>query len=316
MFDFEIFQNFDEPIIMLDGLKIIKANNKALEYGFKENFEILDVFTSKNIDVIIEFLIERKNFELEERLYFFEFSDWRYVKIKFFDNLLYLSDLTEYIKIKEAKVNFTTAISHELFNPLSIIKANTIYLKDTLNENNKDILETLEDIEKSSKRMERIIKQLKVLAMLELGMYKPKIDIVDFEKILNEVIDELSQKLKSKNLTLDLKILNKEYKSDGFMLYTIIKNLLSNSIKYSYNNSTIFIEAYKDKIIISDSGIGIKKEDLEKVTQRFYRSKEATKMATGSGLGLSIVKHICNILNYKLIIESNYLIGTRVIIQF
>jgi two-component system OmpR family sensor kinase len=227
-----------------------------------------------------------------------------------------LSDLTEYIKIKEAKVNFTTAISHELFNPLSIIKANAIYLKDIFNENNKDILEALEDIEKSSKRMERIIKQLKVLAMLELGMYKPKIDIVDFEKILNEVIDELSQKLESKNLTLDLKILNKEYKSDGFMLYTIIKNLLSNSIKYSYNNSTIIIEAYKDKIIISDSGIGIKKEDLEKVTQRFYRSKEATKMATGSGLGLSIVKHICNILNYKLIIESNYLIGTKVIIQF
>ncbi|MDK2839261.1 sensor histidine kinase, PhoR-related protein [Thermosipho africanus Ob7] len=316
MFNFEIFQNFDEPIIMLDGLKIAKANNKALEYGFKENFEILDVFTSKNIDVIIEYLIERKNFELEEKLYFFEFSDWRYVKIKFFDNLLYLSDLTEYIKIKEAKVNFTTAISHELFNPLSIIKANAIYLKDIFNENNKDILEALEDIEKSSKRMERIIKQLKVLAMLELGMYKPKIDIVDFEKILNEVIDELSQKLESKNLTLDLKILNKEYKSDGFMLYTIIKNLLSNSIKYSYNNSTIIIEAYKDKIIISDSGIGIKKEDLEKVTQRFYRSKEATKMATGSGLGLSIVKHICNILNYKLIIESNYLIGTKVIIQF
>ncbi|EKF48935.1 sensor histidine kinase, PhoR-related protein [Thermosipho africanus H17ap60334] len=316
MFNFEIFQNFDEPIIMLDGLKIAKANNKALEYGFKENFEILDVFTSKNIDVIIEYLIERKNFELEEKLYFFEFSDWRYVKIKFFDNLLYLSDLTEYIKIKEAKVNFTTAISHELFNPLSIIKANTIYLKDTLNEKNKDILEALEDIEKSSNRMERIIKQLKVLAMLELGMYKPKIDIVDFEKILNEVIDELSQKLKSKNLTIDLKILNKEYKSDGFMLYTIIKNVLSNSIKYSYNNSTIIIEAYKDKIIISDSGIGIKKEDLEKVTQRFYRSKEATKMATGSGLGLSIVKHICNILNYKLIIESNYLIGTKVIIQF
>ncbi|ACJ74626.1 sensor histidine kinase, PhoR-related [Thermosipho africanus TCF52B] len=316
MFNFEIFQNFDEPIIMLDGLKIAKANNKALEYGFKENFEILDVFTSKNIDVIIEYLIERKNFELEEKLYFFEFSDWRYVKIKFFDNLLYLSDLTEYVKIKEAKVNFTTAISHELFNPLSIIKANTIYLKDTLNENNKDILEALEDIEKSSNRMERIIKQLKVLAMLELGMYKPKIDIVDFEKILNEVIDELSQKLKSKNLTIDLKILNKEYKSDGFMLYTIIKNVLSNSIKYSYNNSTIIIEAYKDKIIISDSGIGIKKEDLEKVTQRFYRSKEATKMATGSGLGLSIVKHICNILNYKLIIESNYLIGTKVIIQF
>jgi two-component system OmpR family sensor kinase len=316
MFNFEIFQNFDEPIIMLDGLKIAKANNKALEYGFKENFEILDVFTSKNIDVIIEYLIERKNFELEEKLYFFEFSDWRYVKIKFFDNLLYLSDLTEYIKIKEAKVNFTTAISHELFNPLSIIKANAIYLKDIFNENNKDILEALEDIEKSSKRMERIIKQLKVLAMLELGMYKPKIDIVDFEKILNEVIDELSQKLESKNLTLDLKILNKEYKSDGFMLYTIIKNLLSNSIKYSYNNSTIIIEAYKDKIIISDSGIGIKKEDLEKVTQRFYRSKEATKMATGSGLGLSIVKHICNILNYKLIIQSNYLIGTKVIIQF
>lgn len=316
MFNFEIFQNFDEPIIMLDGLKIAKANNKALEYGFKENFEILDVFTSKNIDVIIEYLIERKNFELEEKLYFFEFSDWRYVKIKFFDNLLYLSDLTEYIKIKEAKVNFTTAISHELFNPLSIIKANAIYLKDIFNENNKDILEALEDIEKSSNRMERIIKQLKVLAMLELGMYKPKIDIVDFEKILNEVIDELSQKLESKNLTLDLKILNKEYKSDGFMLYTIIKNLLSNSIKYSYNNSTIIIEAYKDKIIISDSGIGIKKEDLEKVTQRFYRSKEATKMATGSGLGLSIVKHICNILNYKLIIESNYLIGTKVIIQF
>ncbi|SHH51224.1 sensor histidine kinase [Thermosipho atlanticus] len=312
MFNFEVFDFFDEIVILLEKLKIKRRNKLAEKYGINESIEIFSVFTFDKIDELVEHIFSEKDFKIRTKMYFFQISQTRDVVLSYnsSSNLLIIKDVTEIERLKEAKINFTTAVSHELFNPLSVIKANVYLLLD-----NKETVETaLREIEKSVKRMERIIKQLKILSMLELGLYMPKYNEIDIEKVLKEVIEDLNMKIKAKSITIEKKIVQRYFRADGFLIYTILKNLISNAVKYSYKNSTVKIETIDNMIIIEDRGIGIKKEELEKVTERFYRTKDAIKMATGSGLGLSVVKHICSICNYKLKIESNYMMGTKVIV--
>ncbi|OOC35253.1 histidine kinase [Thermosipho melanesiensis] len=312
--DFSFFDNFDDAIIKLDFLKVKNSNKTAKSLGFFEGNEILDVFTSNKIDEITRWIISNESFKIEDKFYFFQLTDERFVRIRYFQSYLFIKDLTEKVKVKEAKVNFTTSISHELFTPLSALKGNLYFLRENISD--KFTLEVLNQMEKSVRRMERIIRQLKIISMLELGMYEPKNDIIDVEKLINEVLDEFSEKIESKKLKFSVEFKIDEVKFDSFMLYTIIKNIVSNAIKYSYEESTIYIIVDKESITVKDNGIGIKKEDIKKVTERFYRSKNAIKMAPGSGLGLSIVKHICNILGCKLDIKSDYLIGTEVKIYY
>ncbi|ONN27921.1 histidine kinase [Thermosipho affectus] len=311
MEDFSFFENFDDAIIKLDFLKILNSNEVARSLGFFEGNDILSVFTFEKVDVVVEKIIKKENFMIEDKFYFFYLSDERYVRLKYFNGFIYIKDLTDEMRINEAKVNFTTSVSHELFTPLSVIKGNLYLLRDTFGD-----IEPLEQMEHAIKRMERIIKQLKIIAMLELGMYTPQKNVVDVEKILKEILEEFSERINKKRLSFEISVFQKEFFNDSFMLYTILKNIISNSIKYSYEDSKIYITVEKDKIRVKDRGIGIKKEEVEKVTERFYRSKDAIKMAYGSGLGLSIVKHICKILNCELKINSDYLIGTEVIICF
>ncbi|MDK2886302.1 MAG: two-component system, OmpR family, sensor kinase [Thermosipho sp. (in: thermotogales)] len=313
MFNFDVFDLFDEVVILLEGVKIKEKNKIAEKYGISENVDIFSAFTFDNIDKLVEHIFDGKDLRVQTRVYFFQISKSRDVDLLYNNSskLLIIKDITDVKKLKEAKINFTTAVSHELFNPLSVIKANVYLLLD-----GKENMEfALEEIEKSTERIERIIKQLKTLSMLELGLYTPRYNEIDIEKVLKEVIDELNLKIKEKMISIEKQIIQKYFKADSFLIFTILKNLVSNAVKYSHKMSTVKIKTFENKIIVEDNGIGIKKEELEKVTERFYRTKDAIKMAQGSGLGLSVVKHICSICGYKLNIESDYMIGTKVIVD-
>ncbi|QTA38962.1 sensor histidine kinase [Thermosipho ferrireducens] len=296
---------------MLDGVKVTYANKRAREYGIEINMEIFTIFTFNYIGEYTEKILDEQSFELETRVYFFKLSAYRDVVIKYFhkDKLMIIKDITEVNQLKQAKSDFTTAISHELFNPLSVIEGNVYnLLEQNLPEN---IKESLLNIKRASKRMERIIRQLKMLSMVQLGLYQPKSVDLSSHKVLKEVIAELSDKISQKKMEIIPVIKTEVIKGDTFVIYTILKNLLSNAIKYSYPNSQIYVTLDSDKIEVQDNGIGIKKEELNRIFERFYRSADAVKMATGSGLGLSIVKHLCNLCDYTLKVESDYLVGSR-----
>jgi signal transduction histidine kinase len=104
-------------------------------------------------------------------------------------------------------------------------------------------------------------------------------------------------------------------------LTIIINNLISNALKYSKDNSNITIEIKENngslECLITDFGIGIPPKDLEKIFDQFYRSKSIEQSEIkGSGLGLSIVKRLCTLLNINIEITSEETIGTTVILRF
>ncbi|WP_233186193.1 sensor histidine kinase KdpD [Thermotoga sp. KOL6] len=316
MIEVEDLSHLKEAIVILEGLKVRASNTVGERYGFKKDKSLLSVFTCKEMDKIVDKIQKNKDFSIETDAYFFEIQAKRFVSFHFNPKkgLLIVNDLTEEKKLDEAKLDFVMAVSHELFTPLSASKANVFLLKDL--EKDSEKLQILEKIERSLDKMETIIRQSKVLAMVQLGLYELKMESVSVKEILEKIFEDLRRKIESKKIKLKFLLEVDELETDRFVFYTILKNLISNAVKYSYPKSEVEVIVSKEKMTVKDQGIGIKEEERERIFERFYRGAEALKMAPGSGLGLSIVKHLCNMIGYKLEVKSRWLLGSEFTVRF
>ena len=170
--------------------------------------------------------------------------------------------------------------------------------------------------------LNHLIDQLLLLARFENQKKSIKIENTHLNAIILDTISRYSSIVKSKNIQITTQFTNEFYiESDEYLLSIIMNNLISNALKYSNENNSISIIISKEngiiECIISDHGIGIPDEDLQKIFDQFYRSKsiEHTEIK-GTGLGLSIVKRLCNLLNIDIKITSQETIGTTVNLRF
>ena len=143
---------------------------------------------------------------------------------------------------------------------------------------------------------------------------------VDVKAVADEVALELASELKKKNITLEVKGAGTVL-ADNKKIFEVVENLCSNAIHYNVENGKITVEISEDKketkITVADTGIGIEKENIPRLCERFYRvDKSRSKKTGGTGLGLAIVKHICALYNAELSIESEIGIGTTISIVF
>jgi len=211
---------------------------------------------------------------------------------------------------------FNSNVSHELRTPLTILKGeislalrkdrNIDYYKQTL-------LKGLNDIEK----IENIINSLLLLVEFSKINIQSSFSIINIDNILIQLIDNYSSLAKQKNIKINIKKLESiEYLTNEKMISIIFSNLIDNAIKYTPKNRNIYISLFKDKnihFVIEDEGIGIEKDKLNKITQRFYRIEKSQK---GFGLGLSIVENIVNLLDATIKIDSIPKKGTKVELIF
>ena len=133
-----------------------------------------------------------------------------------------------------------------------------------------------------------------------------------------EVVHELSELSQQKSVRINVTGDDFNINSDSTRLHQIIFNLVNNGINYNKENGMVEIKLCKDKSLeVIDNGIGISKEELPRLTERFYRvDKSRSKDTGGTGLGLAIVKHSVECLGGTLAIESNVGGGTKVKISF
>ena len=214
----------------------------------------------------------------------------------------------EIMRIEE----FNSNVSHELRTPLTILKGeislalrkerDVNYYKNTLSK-------ALEEI----KKIENIINSLLLLVEFSKINIQKSFKKVNLDEILLETIEHYSLLAKEKNIKIHIKNLEPiEYVTNEKMIFIIFSNLIDNAIKYTPYNKNIYISLFKNKnihFIIEDEGVGIEKEKLSKITNRFYRIEKSQK---GFGLGLSIVENIINLLNAKIKIDSIKSKGTKV----
>ncbi|MEN3042214.1 MAG: HAMP domain-containing sensor histidine kinase [Fervidobacterium sp.] len=308
-----LLDNVDECIFMLEGTTIVYENKLSREYfGESVGSNIFDFLIFEKSTVLVDAIHSKKSNSFEAKIFLNRKGGWHDFLVKYLSdiNTIILKDLTFLKNVEEAKINMSVLISHELKNPLGVIESLLSELIE--NEEDEEKIDKLWKIQRQTKRLNRIIQQVEYITMAQLGLYIPRNETVNVQKLVSEVLEDVEHIRQKKNIKINLNIAEKNIEADMFIIRTILKNLISNALKYSFENSQIIVEIDKEKIIVQDFGIGVPDSEKEKVFSRFYRSQAAVKMASGSGLGLAVVKHLSNIAGYKIDFESQHLIGTKV----
>jgi signal transduction histidine kinase len=215
----------------------------------------------------------------------------------------------------EREKQFTSDASHELRTPLAVIKG-TLEVLVRKPRNAEEYKEKIDFCINEVNRLNLL------LARFENQNQTLKVEKISLNAIFLDIISRNSAIISEKKLTC-VSHFDKDYyvHTDSYLLSIIVNNIVTNAVKYSKESSAINFDILEldDKLVcsISDHGIGIAKEDLQKIFDQFYRSKSNQHPEIkGTGLGLSIVKRLCILLQIELQIESKENVGTKVILSF
>lgn len=227
----------------------------------------------------------------------------------------------ESLKVREQyRKEFLGNVSHELKTPLFTVQGYILTLLDGA-MNDKNLREKY--LERASKGVERlgyIVNDLDMITKLEVGDLSLNIEVFNVVELVKNVFDMLEMKAFKKRITLtfdanyDTEVL---VKADKERIQQVLTNLIVNSLKYGREKGTTEISIenlIKNKVIVrvTDNGEGIAKKDLSRIFERFFRvDKSGSRKEGGSGLGLSIVKHIIEAHNEKIYVESEIGVGSE-----
>ena len=221
-------------------------------------------------------------------------------------------------KMEAYRREFVGNVSHELKTPIFNIQGYILTLLDGGLEDPSINREYLLRTEKSIDRMIMIIKDLDAIAKLDSGELKLDLKKFDIGELVNEVFDFLEIKAKEKNTRLYIGSKSEKHINvfaDRESIKQVLINLVDNSLKYGITDGKTkvsFFDMDENLLIeVTDNGYGIGQEDLIRVFERFYRSDKARSLQHGgSGLGLSIVKHIIEAHNQTINVRSTIGVGT------
>ena len=215
---------------------------------------------------------------------------------------------------------FVANVSHELRTPITSIRSYAETLSDNMGMMPEDMeKEFLGVIVNESDRMTKIVQDLLTLSRFDAGSIEFKFEEFSFEKSVRDVYNAMALEAQRCHhaFILDIKSDPGVIYGDRARLEQVIMNFVSNAIKYTSNGGRIVISAGKEDdvvwVSVRDNGIGIPKEDVDKVFERFYRvDKARSRESGGTGLGLSIASEIVNRHNGKIDLQSRIGKGTTI----
>ena len=227
----------------------------------------------------------------------------------------------ETLKVREEyRKEFLGNVSHELKTPLFTVQGYIETLLDGGVEDEKIRKKYLNRASKGVERLSYIIKDLDMITKLEVGDLSLNIEKFDIVELVQNVFEMFEMKAAKKKITLmfDTDYLEPIFvNADKERIQQIVSNLIVNSIKYGLQRGTTEVSIenlIKNKVIVrvTDNGEGISQEHLQRLFERFYRvDKSGSRKEGGSGLGLSIVKHIIEAHNEKIYVESEPGVGSE-----
>ena len=234
--------------------------------------------------------------------------------------LVLFHDITELKKMDQVRRDFVANVSHELRTPLSILRGYIETLLDSPKTPREELSRILRVMDRHSKRLELLVEDLLTLAHLESGNPNLQIGTADLSRFLPEMVRDWEKKLTSKqlNMIVDVPPDLSPIHVDRTRLQEALYNLLDNAVKYSRDHGEIRLSARQRdgeiELAVSDDGIGIGKEDLPRIFERFYRADKARgpDKVRGTGLGLAIVKHIAQLHGGRVEADSELGKGTTI----
>jgi len=227
----------------------------------------------------------------------------------------------EALKIRENyRKEFIGNVSHELKTPLFTVQGYILTLLDGAMKDKSVRKKYLQRANKGVERLTYIIKDLDMITKLEVGDLNLNKERFNILELVENVFDLTEMKAAKKNIKLTF---DKDYTNGIFVhadkerIQQVVTNLVVNSIKYGKKDGTTEVSIenlIQNKVIIriTDNGEGIEKAHLQRIFERFFRiDKSGSRKEGGSGLGLSIVKHIIEAHNEKIYVESDYGVGSE-----
>jgi len=191
---------------------------------------------------------------------------------------------------------FLAGVAHELRTPLTILKANLEGIADGVITPD---VEQMNSLTEEVDRLTKLVGELRDLSLLEAGQLQPEFILLDITQLLCQVVGKSKLLASKKNINLYIKADDKlpAVWADADMVNQTVYNLLLNAIKYTPNDGQIIIAATTEngmiQIAVTDTGIGIARDDIEHVFDYFYRvDSSRTKASGGTGLGLALVKQM------------------------
>jgi two-component system phosphate regulon sensor histidine kinase PhoR len=211
-----------------------------------------------------------------------------------------LHDVTREKEIAQMKTDFVSNVSHELKTPLASIKAYIEMLVDGEAQDEKTRLEFYQIIAGETDRLHRLIENILNISRIESGVVKVVREPMSLTGVVKQVLDVAVPQAKLKNIQLVERLAPVYYQveADHDMIYQAVLNLTSNAIKYTPDGGTVTASITVDErrgvavCDISDTGLGIPPDDLPYIFDKFYRVRANNKLAKGTGLGLTLTKHI------------------------
>ncbi len=273
----------------------------------KSSLQAIDqLFATREFDAYIR-LIFIYLFLLILAIWHIKLTDYRYL-------------YNEARKAIETKDLFTHMIAHELRAPLTAIRGYASLLKDKIED--VTLHEQVSRIETSSERLITIVNDLLDIARIQSGKLEVKVENVNLNTVINQIVSEFRSTAESKGCVLlwketatDLTI-----SADKMRTEQIITNILSNAIKYTDKGTvTVLTEIHRStvEVRIKDTGQGIGSDDQKKLFAPFFRTQSAeTGGVTGTGLGMWITKQLIELMGGSIGVESIQGVGTQIVIIF
>ena len=297
-------ENMSEGLIILNEKGVILSINRAAAkmLGLSEDSVGKDIFsekTSVNLKEPTQIALSGKN---TEEVFALRDGNCQLLANpvstdgKVTGAALLVLDVTEKERAEQMRREFTANVSHELKTPLQTISGYAELLANGMVAD-KDKTAFSEKIYAEAQRMIRLIEDIIKLSNLDEGAVELTRETVDLYVTAENTVRSLLPAAKKANVTLSLNGENAEIYGIPQLLTAVVYNLCDNAIKYNKDGGTVFVNVKNnaENIVLSvrDTGIGIPKEQQERIFERFYRvDKGRSKKMGGTGLGLSIVKHI------------------------
>lgn len=317
-----IVKNLKEGLILIDKKGIILSANKSAVMLFKNSFSdyskknFLELVREQNLQKSIKETLSGNvcdTFIKFEKKYIQAFLSPVFTDDQITGAIILLLDVSDKRNAEKMRREFSANVSHELKTPLTTISG---YAEMITNDMVKyeDIKNISLKIKNESTRLISLINSIIKISRLDEGINTNDNENFYISEIVKNVIQSLKIEISNKNISIDVSGDSLLKSSNKHLIFEMIYNLIDNSIKYNKDNGSIKViisSGNKTQIDIIDTGIGIEKKHLNRIFERFYRvDKSRSKKTGGSGLGLSIVKHIVEYFDGDVKIDSTKDEGT------
>lgn len=320
-----ILNSITQGLLVVSKEKKIILYNKAMSEIFSysedevlnKNYHILtsdDSFNNR-VDQLIDNKEKVKdfNFNIKNKIYRVSMMITENTNKLDYATIILFIDVSEIENMQNIKNDFFANASHELKTPLTTILGYQELIYNKIITDPKELEEANEKTIKQAKKMRDLLNDMMTISRLENQQERIKED-VDIKSVITEILNELDLEIKKMQLKVVFKAEELIVFANRDDIYKLFKNIIENGIKYNKIDGelNITISSKMKTVTIIDTGIGIRKQDQNRIFERFYRvdNSKSPNSITGTGLGLSIVKHILEEYNYRIELDSIYKVGT------